>query len=58
MSMVLLLDEQILQIKLLGTLKMQKQEQIFFCCMKNNQSVHVKFLKTSKEIWDQIKTNF
>ncbi len=56
--MVLLLDEQILQIKLLGTLKMQKQEQIFFCCMKNNQSVHVKFLKTSKEIWDQIKTNF
>jgi len=27
-------------------------------CMKNIQLVHVKLLKTSKEIWDQIKTNF
>jgi len=27
-------------------------------CMKNNQLIHVKSLKTSQEIWDQIKTNF
>ncbi len=26
--------------------------------MKNNQLIHVKSLKTSQEIWDQIKTNF
>jgi hypothetical protein len=37
---------------------MQKKRANLLLCMKNNQLVHVKSLKTSQEIWDQIKTIF
>jgi hypothetical protein len=39
-------------------MKDAKVRENLLLCMKNNQLIHVKSLKTSQEIWDQIKTNF